>query len=199
MVVVVVLLPSSFLPSSFSSTLPSFFHSSSRYFFFFPVIFHFLHTSPFSFLLFLFSLCVSLLFVVFVLLPLIITISHSGDSIIIIVSSIILDTFVIFIIFTGCLPRSGELRTQKLKSHLLRTQSLHVLPLKPGVGQYITIHATLTARDFFRAYFYPFGPVTCICFQNLSRFFLALAVAYTGSCVGPQNKIGHPAGCRFPC
>ena len=32
--------------------------------------------------------------------------------------------------------RSGELRTQKLKSHLVRTQSLNVLPLKPGVGQY---------------------------------------------------------------
>ena len=32
-------------------------------------------------------------------------------------------------------PRSGELRTQKLKSHLVRTQSLNVLPLKPGVGQ----------------------------------------------------------------
>ena len=30
-------------------------------------------------------------------------------------------------------PRSGELRTQKLKSHLVRTQSLNVLPLKPGV------------------------------------------------------------------
>ena len=28
-------------------------------------------------------------------------------------------------------PRSGELRTQKLKSHLVRTQSLNVLPLKP--------------------------------------------------------------------
>ena len=53
------------------------------------------------------------------------------------------------------LPRSGELRTQKLKSHLVRTQSLNVLPLKPGVGQYIAIHATLTARDFFLAYFYP--------------------------------------------
>ena len=26
-----------------------------------------------------------------------------------------------------------------------------------------------------------------------------LAVANTGSFVGPQNKIGHPAGCRFPC
>ena len=48
-------------------------------------------------------------------------------------------------------PRSGELRTQKLKSHLVRTQSLNVLPLKLGVGQYIAAHATLTARDFFLA------------------------------------------------
>ena len=32
-------------------------------------------------------------------------------------------------------PSSGELRTQKLKSHLVRTQSLNVLPLKSGVGQ----------------------------------------------------------------
>ena len=31
-------------------------------------------------------------------------------------------------------PRSGELRTQKLKSHLVRTQSLNVLSFKPGVG-----------------------------------------------------------------
>ena len=38
-------------------------------------------------------------------------------------------------------------------------------------------------------------------FQNLSRFYPALAVANTGSCVGPQNKIGHPAGCssRVEC
>ena len=33
------------------------------------------------------------------------------------------------------------------------TQSLNVLPLKPGVGQYIAIHATLTASDFLLAYF----------------------------------------------
>ena len=96
-------------------------------------------------------------------------------------------------------PRSGELRTQKLKSHLVRTQSLNVLPFKPGVGQYIAIYATLTAREFFLAYFYPSSPFTCIFFQNLSRFFPVLALANTGSCVGPQNKIGHPAGCRFPC
>ena len=59
-------------------------------------------------------------------------------------------------------PRSGELRTQKLKSPLVRKQSLNVLPLKPGLGQYIAIHATLTARDFFLTYLYPSGPFTCI-------------------------------------
>ena len=58
--------------------------------------------------------------------------------------------------------QSGELRTQKLKSHLVRTQSLNVLPLMPGVGQYAAIHATLITRDFFLAYFYPSGPFTCI-------------------------------------
>ena len=47
--------------------------------------------------------------------------------------------------------RSGELWTQNLKSHLVRTQSLNVLLLKPGVGQCVAIHATLTARDFFFA------------------------------------------------
>ena len=56
----------------------------------------------------------------------------------------------------------SELRTQKLGSHLVSAQSLIVLPLKPGVGPYIAIHATLTARDFFLAYFYPSGPFTCI-------------------------------------
>ena len=94
--------------------------------------------------------------------------------------------------------RSGELRTQKLKSHLVRTHSLNVLPLKLGVGQYIAIHATLTARDFFLAYFYPSSPFTCI-FPNLSQFFLCWLWLTHGSCVDPQNKIGHTAGCRFTC
>ena len=100
---------------------------------------------------------------------------------------------------THSTPRSGELRTQKLKSHLVRTQSLNVLPFKPGVGQHIAIHATLTARDFFLAYFYPSSPFTCILSKTSPNFFPVLAVANIGSCVGPQNKIGHPAGCRFPC
>ena len=36
-------------------------------------------------------------------------------------------------------------------------------------------------------------------FQSLSRFFVCWLCLTHGSCVGPQNKIGHPAGCRFPC
>ena len=75
-------------------------------------------------------------------------------------------------------PRSGELRTQKLKSHLVRTQSLNVLPLKPGVGQYTAIHATLTGRDFFLAYFYPSAPFSCI-FPKPLPIFPVLVVANT--------------------
>ena len=71
---------------------------------------------------------------------------------------------------TSGLPRSGELRTQKLKSHLVRTQSLNVLSLKPGVGQYIAMHAPLFARDFFLAYFYTSGSFTCIFPKPLQIF-----------------------------
>ena len=69
-------------------------------------------------------------------------------------------------------PRIGELRMQKFKSHLVRTQSLNVLPFKPGVGQYIAIHATLTARAFFLAFFYPSSPFTCIFSKTSPIFFL---------------------------
>ena len=71
-------------------------------------------------------------------------------------------------------PRSWELRTQKLKSHLVRTRSLNVLPVKPGVGQYLAIHDTLTARHFFRVYFYPSGPFTCIFSKTSPDFFVPL-------------------------
>ena len=69
-------------------------------------------------------------------------------------------------------PRSGELRMQKLKSHPVRTQRLNVIPFKPGVGQYIAIHATLTAGEFFLAYFYPPSPFTCIFSKTSPNFFL---------------------------
>ena len=60
----------------------------------------------------------------------------------------------------------------EIKSHLLRTQSLKVLPLKPGVGQYIAIHATLTARAIFLSYFYPSGPFICIFSKTSPDFFV---------------------------
>ena len=66
-------------------------------------------------------------------------------------------------------PGIGELRTQKLKSHLMRIQ---VLPLKPGVGQYTAMHITLTARVFFVANFYPSGPFTNIFSKTSPEFIL---------------------------
>ena len=51
-------------------------------------------------------------------------------------------------------------------------------PLKPGVGQYIVIHDTLTARDCFLAYFYPSSPFTCI-FSKPLPIFPVLAVVNT--------------------
>ena len=58
---------------------------------------------------------------------------------------------------------------------------------------HIKLDYTLTAKDFFLVNFYPSGPFTCIFFQNLTRTFPVLVLANTGSCVGPQNKTGHPA------
>ena len=52
------------------------------------------------------------------------------------------------------------------------THSLKVLPLKPGVGQYIAMHATLTVRDFFHANFYPSGPFVCIFSKTPPEFLL---------------------------
>ena len=61
---------------------------------------------------------------------------------------------------------SGELWTQKMKSNLIRTQSIKV-----GVSQCIAIHATHTARDFFLANFYPSVSFTCF-YKTSPEFFL---------------------------
>ena len=95
------------------------------------------------------------------------------------------------------IPAVGSCGRRKLKFHLVRTESLNVFPFKPEVGQYIAIHATLTARVFFLAYFYPSGPFTCV-FSKPLPISPVLVWLTHGSRVGPQNTIGHPAGCRFP-
>ena len=88
----------------------------------------------------------------------------------------------------------------EIKVPSVESTELEGSPFKAPVGQYIALHATLTARDFFLANFYPSGPFTCILFfPNLSKILPVLAVTYIGSCVGPRNRIGHLTGCRFPC
>ena len=54
-------------------------------------------------------------------------------------------------------------------------------------------------KGFLPCLFLPFRSIHLHFFQNLSRVFPVLAVANTGSCIGLQNKIRHPAECRFPC
>ena len=55
-------------------------------------------------------------------------------------------------------------------------------------------------QGFLPCLFLPFQSIHLhFFFQNLSQFFLCLLWLTHGSCVGQQNKIGHPAGCRFPC
>ena len=54
-------------------------------------------------------------------------------------------------------------------------------------------------QEFLPRLFLPFRSIYLHFFQILSQFFPVLAVANSGSCVGPQNKIGHPVECRFPC
>ena len=46
------------------------------------------------------------------------------------------------------LPCSKVLRTQKLKTHPLKTQSSKVFPSKPVVGQNIAMHESSTVRNF---------------------------------------------------
>ena len=54
------------------------------------------------------------------------------------------------------------------------------------------VSASPDARDFFFANVYLPGPVPVIFSKNLLRIFRVLAVANADSCVGLQNKPGHP-------
>ena len=63
--------------------------------------------------------------------------------------------------------------TARLEQIIAKEQARsNVLPLKPGVGHYVAMHASPTARDFILANFYPPGPFTRI-FPNLSQVFFS--------------------------
>ena len=54
-------------------------------------------------------------------------------------------------------------------------------------------------QGFLSCLFLHFGPFTCIFSKTSPDFSLCWLWLTHGSCVGLQNEIGHPAGCRFPC
>ena len=58
----------------------------------------------------------------------------------------------------------------EIKVFTVENRELKVLLSKPGVGKYIAIHATLTAREFFLANFYPSSPFTGIFPKTLPSF-----------------------------
>ena len=82
---------------------------------------------------------------------------------------------------------------QKLKTHSFRIHSSKVPPLKPGARQNIAMYASPTASDFFLDLISTFLVHSPSFFPNLSQVFPVLAVANTGSCMGPQNKKGYLA------
>ena len=53
----------------------------------------------------------------------------------------------------------------EIKEPSVENQSSNVLSLKPGIGQYIAMHDTPSARDF-----YPPGPFICIFPKPLPSF-----------------------------
>ena len=101
--------------------------------------------------------------------------------------------------FTSNLSFADVLNKKKsVKSVVCQTDLTWVSSDTP-VQTVRSVSLTLTARNFFLAYFYTSGPFICIFSKSSPDFSLCWLWLAHGSCVGPQNKIGHPAGCRFPC
>ena len=67
--------------------------------------------------------------------------------------------------------RSRELRTQKLKSHLVGTQSLNVLPLKLASSRSVYSHTCYAYRqEFLPCLFLPFRSIHLHFFQTSPNF-----------------------------
>ena len=86
--------------------------------------------------------------------------------------------------------RSRELRTQKLKVPSGENTELKRSPFQSWSRSVYSHTCYAYCQGVLPCLFLPFQSIHLHFFQNLSQFF---------SCAGLQNKIGHPAGCRFPC
>ena len=111
------------------------------------------------------------------------------------VNSVIL---ILFVCLFVCLFVLGTADAESKVPSVENTE-LRCSPFK-ALSRSIYSHTCCTySQGFLPCYFYSSGQFTCIFSKKTSRFFPVLAVANTGFCVGPQNKIGHPVGCMFPC
>ena len=106
--------------------------------------------------------------------------------------------FLADVIFTSW-PRSGELRMQKYKLPSGENTGCKRSPFKAWSRSVYSHTCYAYFQGFLPCLFLPFRSIYLHFFQNLSRFLLCWLWLTHGSCVGPQNNIGHPAGCRFPC
>ena len=96
-------------------------------------------------------------------------------------------------------PCTGELWTQKIKVPFGVNTELKRSPFKAWSRSIYSHTCYAYCQEFLPCLFLLFRSIHLHFFQNLSRLFLCWLWLTHGSCVGPQNKIGHPAGCRFPC
>ena len=95
-------------------------------------------------------------------------------------------------------PPQWEATDAEIKVPSDENTELKGSPFKAG-SRSVYCHACYTYCQGVLPCFLSFQSIHLHFFQNFSRVFHVLAVANTDSCVGPQNEIGHPAGCWFPC
>ena len=96
-------------------------------------------------------------------------------------------------------PHSGELWTQKFKVPSDENTDLKRSPFKAWSRSVYSHTCCDYSQGFLRCLFSTLPVHSPAFFPNLFRFLLCWLWLTHGSCVGPQNKIGDPAGGRFPC
>ena len=105
---------------------------------------------------------------------------------------IIVDTFLL--LFSS---RSRELRAQKIKVPCGENTELKHSPFKAAVDQYpYMLHLLPGISSLLISTLPVHSPAFS---QNFSQFCLYWLWLTHGFCVGQQNELGYPAGCRFPC
>ena len=101
-------------------------------------------------------------------------------------------------VFTCLLPQGGAADAE-IKVPSGENTELKRSPFKAWSRLVYSHTCYAYCQGFLLCLFLPFRTIHLHFVKNLSRFLLCWLWLTHGSCVGPQNKIGHPAGCRFPC